>query len=79
MKKMEKRFIKFTILLAAISAFLYFVFTFYRYYNNAENIEKRCSLKFQKEFKKVMEKSDEQWGLNIDIANENYFKCMKIP
>ena len=62
-----------------ISSISYFLLIFLRYYNSPENIEKRCTLKFQKDFKKGTDKTDEEWGLNMDIANENYFKCMKIP
>ena len=76
---MEKKFIKITFLLAAITSFSYLVFTFIRYYNDPDNIEKRCIIKFQEQINKSKAKSDEEWGLNMDIANENYFKCLKIP
>ena len=76
---MEKKFIKFTFLTAFISSTLYLVFIFIRFYNSPENIEERCILKFQKDFEKGTGKSDKEWGLNLDIANDNYFKCMKIP
>ena len=76
---MEKKFIRVTLLISAISSFSYLVFIFLKYYNSPENIEKRCIVKFQKEAKKGVGKSDKEWGLNMDIANENYFKCMKIP
>ena len=76
---MEKKFIKFTFLTAFISSTLYLVFIFIRFYNSPENIEERCILKFQKDFDKGAGKSDKEWGLNLDIANDNYFKCMKIP
>ena len=67
------------ILITFISSISYILFIFLRYYNSPENIEKRCILKFQKDFKKGTDKTYEEWGLNIDMANENYFKCMKIP
>ena len=76
---MGKRFSRFTILIATISTFSYLIFIFLRYYNSQENIEARCSYKFRKEAEKGEGKSYEEWGLNIDIANDNYFKCMKIP
>ena len=44
-----------------------------------ENIQERCNIKFQDQLKKGLGKSEEEWGLNFDIANDNYFKCMKIP
>ena len=67
------------LIISAISSLSYLFFIFLRYYNSQENIEKRCTAKFQKELKKGFGKSDEDWGLNFDIANDNYFKCMKIP
>ena len=76
---MEKKFIRITSLIGALSSFSYLVFIFLRNYNSPENIEERCTVKFQKDVKKGVGKSDEKWGLNIDIASENYFKCMKIP
>ena len=76
---MEKKFIRITLLISAISSLLYLVFIFLRYYNSPDNIEERCIVKFQKEIKKGVEESNEEWGLNIDIASDNYFKCMKIP
>ena len=76
---MEKRFIIITLLIGTISSLSYLVFIFLRNYNSSENIEKRCTVKFQKEVKKGFGKSDEVWGLNTDIASENYFKCLKIP
>ena len=76
---MGKKFIRIIFLIAAISSSSFLVSIFLKYYNSQENIEKRCNIKFQKEFKKVEGKLDDEWGLNIDIANENYFKCMKIP
>ena len=76
---MEKKFIRITFLISAISSFSYLVFIFLREYNSPENIEERCLVKFQKDSKKGVKKSDKEWGLNMDIANDNYFKCMKIP
>ena len=76
---MEKKFIRITFLISFISSLTYLVYVFERHYNSPENIEERCTFKFQKDVKKAAGKSDEEWGLNIDIANDNYFKCMKIP
>ena len=78
-KVMEKKFIRITLLLSVISSFYYLVFIFLRQYNSPEKIEERCTVKFQKDIKKGVGKSDKEWGLNMDIANYNYFKCMKIP
>ena len=76
---MEKKFIKITLFIGAISSLSYLVFIFLRNYNSPEKIEERCTIKFQKEVKKGIGKSDEEWGLNMDIASEIYFKCLKIP
>ena len=76
---MEKKFIRITLFMAIISSMTYSIFIFLRYYNSSENIEERCTIKFQKDIKKGVGKSDEEWGLNMDIASDNYFKCIKIP
>ena len=76
---MGKKFNKFTLFIGAISSFSYLVFIFLRNYNSPENIEERCMVKFQNEAKKGVEKSDKEWGINMDLANDNYFKCMNIP
>ena len=76
---MEKKFIRITLLISVISSFSYLVFIFLRKYNSPENIEERCAAKFQKDTKKGVGKSDKEWGLNMDMANDNYFKCMNIP
>ena len=76
---MGKKLIRVTSFISAISFLSYLVFIFLRNYNSPENIEKRCTAKFQKDVKKGLGKSDEEWGLNMDITSENYFKCMKIP
>ena len=76
---MEKKFTILTLLIAIISSASYLFFIFFRYYNSPENIEERCSFKFQKDTKKGVGKSKKEWGLNMDIASDNYFKCMKIP
>ena len=75
---MEKKFIQFTVIIGAISSLLYLFFIFLRYYNSPENIEERCTVRFQKDVKNGVGKSDEEWALNMVIANDNYFRCMKI-
>ena len=76
---MEKKFIRITLLVSSISAIIYLVFIFLSNYNSLENIEERCTFKFQKDVKQGFGKSDKEWGFNMDIASNNYFKCMKIP
>ena len=76
---MENKFIRISLLIASISSLAYLIFIFLRYYNSPKNIEERCIAKFQKDIKKGVEKSDKEWGLNMDMANVNYFKCMNIP
>ena len=76
---MEKKFIRITLFIGTISSLCYLIFIFLRNYNSPENIEERCTIKFKKDVKKGVGKTDEEWGLNMDIANENYFKCLKIP
>ena len=76
---MEKKFIRITFLIGSISGLLYLIFVFLRNYNSLENIQERCTVKFQKDVKQGVGKSDKEWGLNMDTANDNYFKCMKIP
>jgi len=53
--------------------------TFLRNYNSPENIEKRCMLKFEKDFKIPLETPREEWLLMLDLADNNYLKCMGIP
>jgi len=76
---MEKKYIKITLFIVAISSLSYSVFIFLRNYNSPENIEERCTAKFEKDIKKGIGKSDKEWGLNMDISSDNYFKCLKIP
>ena len=57
----------------------YLSITFLRNYNSPENIEKRCTLKFENDFKNSLEKSDEEWNQILDIADNNYLKCIGIP
>ena len=76
---MEKKFTRITLVIGAMSSLSYSVFVFLRNYNSPENIEERCTVKFQKDTKKGDGKTDKEWGLNMDMANDNYFKCMNIP
>jgi len=57
----------------------YLSVTFLRNYNLPENIEKRCILKFEKDFKNNLETSNEEWNQILDLADNNYLKCMGIP
>ena len=50
-----------------------------RNYNSPKNIEKRCILKFEKDFKNNLETSHEEWNQILDLADNNYLKCMGIP
>ena len=62
-----------------ISSLSYLGITFYRNYNSPENIEKRCMLKFEKDFKNRMETSLKEWDQILDLADNNYLECMGIP
>ena len=61
------------------SSFSYLSITFLRNYNSPENIEKRCIFKFEKDFKNHLETSNEEWNQILDLAENNYLKCMGIP
>ena len=61
------------------SSLSYLSITFLRNYNSPENIEKRCILKFEKDFKNHLETSHEEWNQILDLADNNYLKCMGIP
>jgi len=63
-----------------IFSFLSFLgIIFLRNYNSQENIEKRCMLKFEYDFKIPLETSSEEWNLILNLADNNYLKCMGIP
>ena len=66
-------------LIIIFSSLWYLSLTFFRNYNSPENIEKRCMLKFQKDFKIHLETPGEEWALILDLADNNYLKCMGIP
>ena len=66
-------------LILVFSSFSYLSVTFFRSYNSPENIEKRCMLKFEKDFEYSVETSNEEWDRILDLADSNYLKCMGIP
>ena len=61
------------------SSLSYFSFIFLRNYNSPENVEKRCTVKFEKDFKNPLETSREEWNQILDLADKNYLRCMGIP
>ena len=61
------------------SSLLAISIAFLRNYNSPKNIEKRCILKFEKDFQNHLEASSEEWDQNLDLADNNYLKCMGIP
>ena len=73
------KLLRIILFMSVFSSLLYLSFIFIKKYNAIENIEKRCEKKFQKEIKKFSNKSDKEWHLNMDIADNNYLKCMGIP
>ena len=66
-------------LIIVFSSLSYLSVTFFRNYNSPENIEKRCMVKFEKDFEYSIETSDEEWDQILDFADSNYLKCMGIP
>ena len=66
-------------IIIVFSSLLYLSVNFLRNYNSPENIEKRCILKFEKDFKNPLETSREEWDQILDLADNNYLKCMGIP
>ena len=48
-------------------------------YNSSENIEGRCTNKFNEDFERGIGMSEEEWSQNMDLAEEKFFECMKIP
>ena len=65
--------------LIIFSSLSYLSITFLKYYNSPENIEKRCTFKFEKDFENTLETSREEWNQTLDLADYNYLKCMGIP
>ena len=68
-----------TKIIVVFSSLSYLSVSFLRNYNNPGNIEKRCILKFEKDFKNNLETSHEEWNQILDLADNNYLKCMGIP
>ena len=66
-------------IIIVFSSLSYLSVTFLRNYNSLENIEKRCMLKFEKDFKNPSETSLEEWDQILDLADKNYLKCIGIP
>ena len=66
-------------IIIAFSSLSYLGVAFLRNYNSPENIEKRCIIKFEKDFKNPLGISREEWDLILDLADKNYLKCMGIP
>jgi len=66
-------------IILVVSLFSYLSVTFLRNYNSPENIEKRCILKFEKDFNYPLETSREEWDQILDLADNNYLKCIGIP
>ena len=66
-------------IIIVFSSLSYLSVTFLRNYNSLENIEKRCMLKFEKDFKNPSGTSHEEWEENLDLADNNYLKCIGIP
>ena len=66
-------------IIIVFSSLSYLSVSFLRNYNLPENIEKRCILKFEKDFKNNLEISHEEWNQILDLADKNYLKCMGIP
>ncbi len=66
-------------IIIVLSSLSYLSVTFLKNYNSPENIEKRCILKFEKDFKNFSELSPKEWDLNLDLADNNYLKCMGKP
>ena len=66
-------------IIIVFSSLLYLSVSFLINYNSPKNIEKRCILKFEKDFKNNLETSHEEWNQILDLADYNYLKCMGIP
>ena len=66
-------------IIIVFSSLSYLSLIFLQNYNSPENIEKRCIFKFEKDFKNPLETSREEWDQILDLADNNYLKCMGIP
>ena len=67
------------LIIIVFSSLSYLSVTFLKNYNSPENIEKRCMFKFEKDFKNSSGISPKELDLNLDLADNNYLKCMGIP
>ena len=65
-------------IIIVFSSLFYLSLTFLRIYNSPENIEKRCLLKFERDFSNPLETSSEELVQLLDLADNNYFKCIGI-
>ena len=63
-------------IIIVFSSLSYLSVTFLRNYNSLENIEKRCMLKFEKDFKNPSGTSLKEWDQILDLADNNYIKCI---
>ena len=66
-------------IIIVFSSLLYLSVSFLRNYNSPENIEKDVFLNLKKDFKNNLETSHEEWNQILDLADNNYLKCMGIP
>ena len=66
-------------LIIVFSSLSYLSIAFLRNYNSPENIEKRCILQFEKDFKNHLETTHEEWNQILDLADNYYLKCNLIP
>ena len=73
------KFFRIVMITIVFSSLSYLSLTFLKNYNSPENIEKRCILKFEKDFKNQLETFHEEWNQILDLADNNYLKCMGIP
>ena len=69
------RIVKIIIFFSAVS---YLCITFFQNYNSPENIEKRCLLKFERDFKIPLNTSSEEWEQILDLADNNYLRCIGL-
>ena len=67
------------LIIIIFSSFSYLCIFLVRNYNSSENVEKRCMLKFQKDYENASKASHKEWDLIMDIADNNYIKCMGFP
>ena len=56
----------------------YLSLIFFRNYYSSEKIEKRCLLKFEKDFKIPLNTSSKEWEQILDLADNNYLKCIGL-